>query len=98
VALHAEFFQTLPPLPEVEPQEADMIWLVYDLAYDSEEKLYHLKLERTAHTLFRPVLDQIMTAEPGPVEEFIEVLQEKLDKKLEGEENPPDAPTLADLL
>jgi hypothetical protein len=39
-----------------------------------------------------------MTAEPGPVEEFIGVLQEKLDKKLEGEENPPDAPTLADLL
>lgn len=98
VALHAEFFRTLPPLPEVEPQEADMIWLIYDLAYDSEEKLYHLKLERTAHTLFRPVLDQIMTAEPGPVEEFIGLLQEKLDKKLEGEENPPDAPTLADLL
>ncbi len=98
VALHAEFFRTLPLLPEVEPQEADMIWLIYDLAYDSKEKLYHLKLERTAHTLFRPVLDQIMTAEPGPVEEFIGLLQEKLDKKLEGEENPPDAPTLADLL
>lgn len=98
VALHAEFFRTLPPLPEVEPQEADMIWLVYDLAYDSDEKLCRLKLEHSAHTLFRPVLDQIMTAEPGPVEEFIGLLQEKLDKKLEGEENPPDAPTLADLL
>ncbi len=98
VALHTGFYETLPPLTEVDKGEADMAWLVYDLAYDSSQKLYQLELKRTVYTLFKPVLDQIVTSEPGLVEDFVGFLQEKLDKKLENEENPPDAPTLADLL
>jgi hypothetical protein len=50
------------------------------------------------YTLFRQALDQIVTSEPGPVEEFVGQLQEKLDRKLESGDNPPDAPTLAELL
>jgi len=98
VALHTEFFSTLPPLIEVDKQEADMVWLIYDLEHDVDQNQYHLSLQHSVYTLFEPALDQILTAEPGPIEDFIGFLQEKLDKKLENEENPPDAPTLAELL
>ena len=98
VVLHRGFYDTLPDLIEVTSEEADMVWLVYDLAMDPTQNQYQLTLHHAVHTLFRPALDQIVTPEPGPVDEFIDLLQEKLDAKLENDENAPDAPTLADLL
>ncbi len=98
VALHTEFYNTLPPLIEVDRQEADIAWLIYDLEHNASQNTYDLKLEHSVYTLFKPSLDQIVTAEPGPVKDFIDFLQVKLDKKFENEENPPDAPSLADLL
>jgi hypothetical protein len=72
--------------------------LVYDLMLDTDRSCYQLTWYRTVYTLFRPALDRIITPEPGPVDEFMDVLQEKLDVKLDHGENPPDTPTLADLL
>jgi hypothetical protein len=54
-------------------------------------------LSETVYTLFKPALDKITTPEPGPVESFIDYLQNKLDEKLE-DGNPPDAPILTDVL
>jgi len=34
IALQSGFYYTLPPLPEVDPQKADVAWLVYDLQLD----------------------------------------------------------------
>ena len=98
VALHNSFYETLPALPEVEPESADIAWIIYTLEKDSSDECYRLQHSRTIHTCFKTALDQITTAEPGPVEDFIERLQEKLDDKLEEDDNLPDAPTLADLL
>jgi hypothetical protein len=42
-------------------------------------------------------LDSITKTEAGPVEKFVEHLQEKLDEKLEAG-YPPDAPTLLDVI
>lgn len=98
VALHTEFFRTLPPLSVVAKEDADMAWLVYDLVADPDHNQYHLRLSQTVYTLFKPALDQILTSKPGPIDQFMDLLQEKLDRKLENDENPPDAPTLADLL
>ncbi|NDJ76045.1 MAG: hypothetical protein GYB65_07280 [Chloroflexi bacterium] len=93
VVLHHSFFNTLPELTTVPPETADMVWLVYDL--EPGEEQYQLRLHQVVHTRFSPALDRIITPEPGPVDQFVTVLQEKLDAKLE---HPPDAPTLADLL
>ena len=98
IAIHKEFYESLPSLTEVACEAADIAWLIYDLDHDANQHQYHLKLVHTAYTQFKPVIDQIVNAEPGPIENFLEFLQEKLDKKLEDGENPPDAPTLADLL
>jgi hypothetical protein len=97
IALHSGFFETLPSLTEVSPDNADMAWLVYDLILDSAQQRYHLTLSKTIYTLFKPALDKITTPEPGPIETFMGHLQNKLDEKLENG-NPPDAPTLTDIL
>jgi len=98
VAIHTGFYRTLPKLAEVEPEEADIAWLVYDLVLNKKQDRYHLRLNRTVHTLFEPALDQITTPEPGQVDDFIGHLQEEFYRELDDESNPPDAPTLDELL
>jgi hypothetical protein len=67
------------------------------VGFDQEQNRYRLIRHRTVYTPFELSLDRITTSEAGPVENFLEDLQERLDKKLE-DGNPPEAPTLADLL
>lgn len=97
VVLQRAFFRTLPALQEVEPDEADMVWLLYDLVLDSAEHCYRLTRYQAVFTRFQPALQKITTPEVGSVEEFIERLQGRLDEKLENG-YPPDAPTLADMI
>jgi hypothetical protein len=79
-------------------RQAEIAWLIYDLTFDEAQGQYQLTRQKTVYTLFKPALDRITTAEPGSVDNFIGRLQEKLDVKLDSEENPPDAPTLTELL
>lgn len=79
VAVQDNFFNTLPPLPEVSLEKADMAWLIYGLDYDSGNNLYSLKLKRVVYTEFKPALNKIIQAEPSPVEDFISVLQKRVD-------------------
>ncbi len=95
VALQTSFFQTLPQLKETSTTKADIAWLLYDLKLNKASNRFKLTQNRIVYTEFEPALRQITTAEPGRIEEFIDVLQQKLDEKLEG--NPPDAPTLTDI-
>ncbi|MBZ0288895.1 MAG: hypothetical protein K8I30_14860 [Anaerolineae bacterium] len=98
VAIHQEFYATLPHLREVPAQEAEMAWLIYDLVLDKDQNRYLLTLTNTVYTLFQEALAQIATPEPGSLDTFMIHLQEKLDDKLDNEDNPPDAPLLTDLL
>jgi hypothetical protein len=95
VALQTPFFETLPKLKEAPQSKADIAWLLYDLKLDKKNSRFKLTQNRIVYTEFQSALKQITTADPGKVENFIDVLQQKLDEKLEG--NPPDAPTLTDL-
>ena len=95
VVLQASFFETLPKLKETTQSKADIAWLLYDLKLDKKNNRFKLSQNRIVYTEFQSALDQITTADPGKIEDFIDVLQQKLDEKLEG--NPPDAPTLTDI-
>ena len=97
VALHSNFYKTLPKLPEVTPEKANLAWFIYDLQHEPAQNRYNLALTQTVYTDFKPALDKITTAEPGSIEHFIGHLQEKLDEKM-GNENNPDAPTLLDVI
>lgn len=98
VALQRSFFESLPPLPTVSPEEANVAWIIYDLVLDPSRNEYDLSLVQTVFTRFGAILDQIATPAPGPVGDFISDLQEKLDQKFEEGGTAPDTTTLADLL
>lgn len=94
VVLQKRFFQTLPEMPSVDIERADIAWLLYELQAEPQEDRFTLVQKEVVYTEFGSALDRIIRPEPGNVEDFIEVLQEKLDEQLD--ESPPDAPTLTD--
>ena len=97
VALDLQFFQTLPTLDEVEKSKAEIAWFVYDLVLDATCNRYVLTRVKTVYTRFSDTLRQITVAKPGLVKDFVQVLQEKLDEKLDSS-TPPTNVTLEDLL
>lgn len=97
VVLHRAFYDTLPELPEVARNEADVAWLVYDFEFIREQNRYQLVPDKTIYTKFDPALQEITTPKAGSVKEFVRELQTKLDEKFENN-YPPDAPTLADII
>ncbi|MBI5969921.1 MAG: hypothetical protein HY884_02065 [Deltaproteobacteria bacterium] len=96
VVLQKSFFDTLPDLQKVKKEKADIAWHLYDLEFNKRTCRYNLSLKEIVYTEFEPALAKISTPLPGTEKGFIELLQERLDEKLES--NPPDAPTLTDLL
>jgi hypothetical protein len=93
VVLQRNFYETLPPLPEVSAEQAEIAWFLYDLQPNGNRLA--LTLTKTVYTEFWPALNTITTAQPGNIEDFIEHLQLKLDEKNGG--SPPDAPSLTDI-
>jgi len=82
VALQTSFYNTLPSLPECDKLEADFAFFLYDLEPDRKTKSLSLKLQRVIYTKFVDALEQIAKFEAGPISEFTELLQKKLDRKL----------------
>ena len=97
-ALHRTFYNTLPELPEVAQNEANISWLIYDLEFVQEQNLYQLVLHKVVYTQFDPALQKITMPQAGPIEEFVRGLQTRLDDKLGNNNHPPDAPTLSDII
>jgi hypothetical protein len=87
VALNKSFFATLPRLKRVSKSKADIVWLIYDLELikekGQESGRYSLKKVDEVFTEFEPALLTITTPSPGKVEDFINLLQEKLDDQIE---------------
>jgi len=85
VVTDRKFFSTLPGLEEVDRESADIAWLVYDLVRDGGSDCFKLTHYKTLYTEFASALDTITKTEPGPVEDFLKDLQEKLNKLKRGE-------------
>jgi hypothetical protein len=93
VALDLPFFETLPELRETSPAESDMAFFVYDLVEQPDGTSYELQKVKTVFTEFNSALNTLTYSEAGSVNDFVSVLQTKLNLKFD-EENPPDAPPL----
>ncbi|MCF8382776.1 MAG: hypothetical protein K9G39_04155 [Chlorobium sp.] len=93
VAINKSFFDTLPALKPVKKQDADIAWFIYDLelVIDGENERYQLKKLDVVYTEFQSALLSITTAVPGSVDDFVKLLQERLDDQLE---TPPSNKTL----
>ena len=89
VALNRGFFETLPTLQAVAPAQADIAWFVYDLIKDPNKNVYALQRWKVVYTKFTESLEKITRSDPGKITDFIDVLQEKVDEKLENN-SPPD--------
>lgn len=96
VALQRSFFETLPSLPTCKKEEADIAWFLYDLVLNEESKQFNLTLIDTIYTEFEPALLRVTTPEPGNISNFINVLQDRLDERLDG--NSPDVSSLIDFI
>lgn len=94
VAIQRTFYETLPQLPEVAKDKAEIAWFLYDLT--QVDNRFHLTLSQTVYTEFWPALNTITTPVAGDVTSFMEILQNKLDEKQDG--TPPDAPIITDVV
>ncbi len=81
VAVQDNFFATLPELPSVSSEEADIAWFVYRMAHDREQNLYELVRERIVYTQLTPALTAITTPPVGDVNDFVSRLQDKLNRE-----------------
>ena len=86
VVLDSTFFHTLPELREVNKEDADIAWLVYDLVPVASDSRYSLRQIKTIYTQFADALNAITQPKAGNVEVFLKTLQAKVDEKLE---SPP---------
>jgi hypothetical protein len=84
VALQSAFYNTLPPLPEVDKVDADFAFFLYDLVSIKQQKRLEIKLSRVVYTKFTSALEQIAKFEAGSINEFTQLLQKKLDAKRSG--------------
>lgn len=94
VVLHESFYNTLPTLPEVDKDVSNIAWFIYGLDYNDTKKQYVLTKRKTIYTNFGEVLRKISTPLPGRLDEFIDILQGKLDEKLE-DNSPPETKNLS---
>ena len=69
---------------------------MYDLVPDKLTKQYHLTLVDTVYTEFEAALYRVTTPDPGDIEDFVNVLQDRLDERLDG--ISPDTPSLTDII
>lgn len=93
VALNKSFFDTLPRLTQVNKRRADMAWLIYDLTLtkvDGQERYKLTKIDEV-FTEFKPALLSITTPVPGKMDDFMMLLQDRLDEQLE---TPPTNKTI----
>ncbi len=93
VALNKSFFDTLPRLAKVPKSKADIVWLIYDLELTTVngQKKYKLTKIDEVFTDFESALLSITTPVPGKADDFIRLLQERLDEQLE---TPPTNTTI----
>lgn len=79
VVLQKRFYETLPPLPPVSREKAEIAWLIYDLEYNTELCVYQLKQKQVVHTRFQPALERITTPRAGDMNDFMALLQKRLE-------------------
>ena len=83
VVIQESFYRTLPELPEVPKEQADIAWFLYDLVLDSNDNMYHLTLVRTVYTEFAQALSIVTTPKAGDINNFVDILQAKIDERHE---------------
>ena len=83
VALDRPFYETLPDLQEVDPSDADICWMVYDLKLNQNKEKYKLVPYKKIYTKFDESIKQITIAKPGDINQFKNLLKLKMRDSLD---------------
>jgi hypothetical protein len=67
---------------------------IVSYSLERQDERFNLVLSDVVYTEYWAAINRISTPEAGKLEDFIEVLQQKLDNKLD---NPPDTQTITDI-
>ena len=67
---------------------------MYDLVNVPAKNVYSLQRWKAVYTNFTESLEKITRSEPGDIADFVEVLQDKVDDKLDNQ-NPPDTEVIS---
>jgi len=89
VALNRGFFETLPKFGEVEPIEANIAWLVYDIEKNQNINRFVLHRHKIIFAKFDESLEKITRSMPGDINVFINHLQKRINHLFENS-TPPD--------
>ena len=95
VVIQKSFFETLPSLPQVSKEQADIAWFLYDLDYSKTENQNHLVLKDIIYTEFKAALDKVIYTNPGKMSDFVNQLQGKLEER---KVCPPETHSVCELL
>ncbi len=83
VALSKGFFETLPQIKKVKKENADIAWFIYDLILQKGTGVYKLQKVDEIYTEFESSLLSITKPIPGKIDDFMKLLQDKLDEQME---------------
>lgn len=84
VVLNRGFFDTLPKLTEVSPEDAEIAWLTYEIDPAAAPGASNqLRPDGVFYTRFEPALLEITRSKPGRMEDFMGHLQSKLDEAMQ---------------
>ena len=83
----------MPRFTRAPKDKADIAWLIYDLQLASVkgQKRYKLTKIDEVFTEFAPALRSLTTPVSGEMDNFVKLLQERLDEQLEA---PPNNKTI----
>jgi hypothetical protein len=80
IAVQKDFLDRMPKsVPVVPKEQADVVWLLYDLIDDPATNTRKLTRLEPVYSSFQQMLERFTTYEAGPVEMFTSMLQGKLE-------------------
>jgi hypothetical protein len=82
VAVHDSFYNTLPRLPRVAREKADVAWMIYKLELDKNKNVFTLNADEIIYTELKPAIKKITTSNAGQIDDFLAYLQRKLKNKI----------------
>jgi len=71
-------FRSLHSLAEVQPDKADMMWILYQLEHNPIENRYNLSVERKIYYRMTDVLAQFTRVSVGEAANFVINLEKKV--------------------
>jgi hypothetical protein len=99
VVVQEAFFNQLPELQETDKSQADIAWLIYDLAADPKTQTNKLQRKSVRYTSFQATMDRISVPHIGNEQHFVSYLQRRITARQLASQPEPSAiePTIEPL-